>query len=263
MRTLKKILITCTTVALLFGSTLSVSAADIEDIFDATFYAENNPDVVAVCGNDAKALYKHYATYGINEGRSCGTLFNLENYRNTYADLKDAFGDDLAAYVKHYLTYGIAEGRDGGGEFDAVSYANRYPDLYEAYGYDLEDLYTHYQVFGTKENRDCLSQTVTDILEAQAAESEDGNNYSEAVQTALSYLAQAETAWANYHAVLESGDSVDELVPYVEAYNAIIDNLMEAVDQLTQEEMRGIVSPAMGAAYDRNGDGFLSYLAFG
>ncbi|MCR4792299.1 MAG: hypothetical protein K5871_06090 [Lachnospiraceae bacterium] len=37
--------------------------------FDPVFYARKYPDVVAVLGNDATALYNHYLYYGMNEGR--------------------------------------------------------------------------------------------------------------------------------------------------------------------------------------------------
>ena len=37
--------------------------------FDATFYAAANPDVVAVFGTDAAALYQHYVMFGRAEGR--------------------------------------------------------------------------------------------------------------------------------------------------------------------------------------------------
>ena len=38
-------------------------------IFDAEYYAANNPDVVAVMGNSAQALYQHYVLCGKIEGR--------------------------------------------------------------------------------------------------------------------------------------------------------------------------------------------------
>lgn len=38
-------------------------------IFDAEYYAANNPDVVAVMGTDAANLYAHYVFFGKNEGR--------------------------------------------------------------------------------------------------------------------------------------------------------------------------------------------------
>lgn len=38
-------------------------------VFDAEYYAANNPDVATVFGTDVTALYNHYKTYGIIEGR--------------------------------------------------------------------------------------------------------------------------------------------------------------------------------------------------
>ena len=37
--------------------------------FDATYYAQQNPDVVAVCGDSRLALYQHYLMSGRGEGR--------------------------------------------------------------------------------------------------------------------------------------------------------------------------------------------------
>ena len=39
--------------------------------FDSEYYAANNPDVVAVIGTDANALFQHYITAGQYEGRLC------------------------------------------------------------------------------------------------------------------------------------------------------------------------------------------------
>lgn len=38
-------------------------------VFDAQYYAQNNPDVVAVFGTDVEMLYQHYLNYGKQEGR--------------------------------------------------------------------------------------------------------------------------------------------------------------------------------------------------
>ena len=48
-----------------------LNASMAEDNFDAEFYARTYPDVVAVFGDSAEALYKHYRDYGKAEGRSC------------------------------------------------------------------------------------------------------------------------------------------------------------------------------------------------
>ena len=38
-------------------------------MFDAEYYAQNNPDVVQVFGNDKELLYSHYVNAGRAEGR--------------------------------------------------------------------------------------------------------------------------------------------------------------------------------------------------
>jgi len=38
-------------------------------VFDAEYYAQTYPDVVAALGTDAGAMYQHYVTFGRNEGR--------------------------------------------------------------------------------------------------------------------------------------------------------------------------------------------------
>lgn len=144
-------------------------------------------DVVAVLGNDEEALYQHYLTYGLKEGRNASIYFNAQKYRETYGDLDAAFGDNWEKYAEHYVTFGLTEARDGGGEFDAVSYAQRYPDLYEAYGYDLAKLSEHYEVFGVAENRNVESQVVVEereaiIKAAEADKAEDEATPSERVE---------------------------------------------------------------------------------
>ena len=59
-------LVAALTVVVLAISSVSVKA----DGFDANFYAQRYPDVVAAYGTDPGALYQHYVTYGKAEGRS-------------------------------------------------------------------------------------------------------------------------------------------------------------------------------------------------
>lgn len=62
-------------VAFLIGLTVPDSAFAAPEVmpdgnvFDADYYAESNPDVVAVFGNDANILYVHYLNFGKAEGR--------------------------------------------------------------------------------------------------------------------------------------------------------------------------------------------------
>lgn len=70
---MKKSLFAIMAATMVLSSSLTVSAAPetMPDgtIFDAEYYAQNNPDVTAVLGTDRDALYQHYATCGKAEGR--------------------------------------------------------------------------------------------------------------------------------------------------------------------------------------------------
>lgn len=59
--------------ALCLGSSMTAFAAPevMPDgtVFDAEYYAQNNPDVVAAMGTDKDAMYLHYVAYGASEGR--------------------------------------------------------------------------------------------------------------------------------------------------------------------------------------------------
>lgn len=70
---MKKALVTLLTAVTVLSSSLTVFAAPERmpdgGVFDAEYYAQNNPDVVAVLGTDRDVLYSHYTLCGINEGR--------------------------------------------------------------------------------------------------------------------------------------------------------------------------------------------------
>ncbi|NDO51512.1 hypothetical protein FMM75_19705 [Lachnospiraceae bacterium MD335] len=110
-KVLKRMLAVVTMGSVLIGSSLCVSAEGLSDVFDADYYAEQNPDVVAIFGTDPTVLYNHFATYGVNEGRQGMASFNVTQYRNAYADLQATLGDNWDAYVEHYFTSGVSEGR--------------------------------------------------------------------------------------------------------------------------------------------------------
>lgn len=150
------------------GGSMTVHAANYADLFDAAYYAEKNPDVVAAYGTDPNALYAHYVNNGINEGRNAGPLFDVKKYRENNQDLEGQYADNWAAYVNQYLTEGLKEGRIGYGEdFDAASYANRYSDLRNVYGYDLKGLYTHYITCGKKEGRNASWESTEEEQKAE------------------------------------------------------------------------------------------------
>ncbi len=86
----------------------TVSKADQEllaSMFDAEYYKKTNPDAVAAFGEDPAALFNHFITFGVFEGRSLNKDFNVNAYASAYDDLKEAFGDDILAYYRHYNAY--------------------------------------------------------------------------------------------------------------------------------------------------------------
>lgn len=88
--------------------------AIFDSVFDAKYYAEANPDVVAVFGNDPKALFAHYLTSGIKEGRNASATFNFDAYVAANPDLVAVYGtdaNDMINYFIHYIACGQKEHR--------------------------------------------------------------------------------------------------------------------------------------------------------
>lgn len=94
---------------------VNADAANIDytSIFNATYYAAKYPDVAALVGTDETALFNHFITVGIAEGRQGCEEFNVTAYRTRYADLEKAYGSNLRMYYLHYALVGKAEGRNG------------------------------------------------------------------------------------------------------------------------------------------------------
>lgn len=152
-----------------FGLGSEAFAATMKDVFDEHFYADSDADLKKAFGYDREALWNHFMTFGLKEGRNMNMFFDVVKYRAQYPDLEKAFGDDWEAYLDHYLTYGAKEGRDTGTVFNAMDYAARYADLEEAFGDDVLALWNHYQTYGRTENRDARDEEVV-IAERAARE---------------------------------------------------------------------------------------------
>lgn len=97
-------------------------------------YAKAYPDVAKAYGNDREALWNHYITHGLKEGRTqINPAFNVFAYISAYPDLQNAFGDDLVAYYVHYANYGINENRKLT-TIDAVTKGRNYGEWNERTG---------------------------------------------------------------------------------------------------------------------------------
>ena len=145
--------------------------------FDVTSYRLQYPDLRAAFGNNLKAYYMHYITYGKREKRkTTGTtqmvgsvtklngvdyssIYDYNYYINKYSDLKQAFGYNDTAALQHFVTYGMNEGRQASSNFDVTSYRLQYPDLRAAFGNNLKAYYMHYITYGKREKRKTTGTT--------------------------------------------------------------------------------------------------------
>lgn len=236
---LRRALVCGVSVFMLSANTLGVSAADMSTFFDAEYYAEQYPDIVKICGTEEEALYEHYVTYGIKEGRNCSEILNVALYREHYPDLEEAFGDNWEAYVNHYLNAGVKEGRDGCGAFDAVTYADRYEDLKQVYGYDLEKLYEHYKLLGQAEGRDAESFTAyLNRMEEESKLSEQLESEFEALLNAYvaeydKYVNTIKPSWRRlYHS-----EAYQQFMSYMETFWDKV-----AAGEISQDEAKHVTS---------------------
>ncbi len=102
----KKAIAALLMMSMVAGSSLTVCAAPetMADgtVFDAEYYAQTYPDVVAALGTDTNALYQHYVTYGKAEGRlAVNPLADSSvstSHRLTDQDVLNSYQWDLGAY---------------------------------------------------------------------------------------------------------------------------------------------------------------------
>lgn len=88
-----------------------LNAQVIAQVFDAKYYAEKNPDVVAVVGTDAAVLMNHYMNNGIYEGRDASATFNVDAYASANADVAAVAAGNYEVLFEHYVGSGINENR--------------------------------------------------------------------------------------------------------------------------------------------------------
>jgi len=84
-----------------------------EKVFDATYYANQYPELKELYGNDEAKLLNHFINTGMSEGHRGSENFDVFSYRGRYTDLQQKYGTSLKEYYHHYMYTGQAEGRDG------------------------------------------------------------------------------------------------------------------------------------------------------
>lgn len=80
-------------------------------VYDYDYYKANNPDLVALYGNNREEYLNHFISAGMKEGRQGNQLFKLDVYKANNPDLVAAFGEDNVKYYEHFMKEGRAEGR--------------------------------------------------------------------------------------------------------------------------------------------------------
>lgn len=109
-KNMRKILLTIIITSIIIGCKLPVYAQPktMPDgtIFDAEFYANAYPDVVAVYGMEELSLYQHYVDYGKSEGRTPYKEAVVSPVQN-------------AILISSYETWSV-----GGGDYAVDTYSN-------------------------------------------------------------------------------------------------------------------------------------------
>ena len=84
----------------------------IRNAFDAKFYANKYPDVKNAYGTNADALFQHFSTYGMSEGRMLNANFDPKAYVEAYSDIRNYCNGDIRKAYEHYVEHGMYEGRN-------------------------------------------------------------------------------------------------------------------------------------------------------
>jgi hypothetical protein len=142
------ILMLCSTYIL--AASLNHECKKWKEIYDADYYFQTNKDLQKQFGMNRMALYNHYVTKGLLEGRSGSPIFNYKYYRDHNNDLKRLTPVDT---VIHFVKNGMREGRASHPDFDVKFYKAKYEDLRKAFGNNNERYYKHFLNDGYKNKR--------------------------------------------------------------------------------------------------------------
>lgn len=85
--------------------------AQYQAVYNYQDYLNCNPDLATQFGANQKALFEHFVTQGMKEGRQGSAEFNLNAYKANNPDLVAMFGNDNVKYYEHFISSGRAEGR--------------------------------------------------------------------------------------------------------------------------------------------------------
>lgn len=123
-------------------------------LFDSSIYAEFNPDVVSVLGNNYDRLKAHWYNCGISEGRIASLVFDVRSYLKINKDVANAYSaTNYKAAYDHFVNYGFAEGRQGNNIFSAKYYLEKNADIKNAYYTNYLRALNQFVLYGKNEPR--------------------------------------------------------------------------------------------------------------
>lgn len=137
------------------GSKLNDAQA-YQVFFSASYYAANNPDVVAQYGTDEKSLKRHWLKHGMKEGRNGSPVLDVAYYLQMNPDVAKAYGKNYVAVQLHFYKWGIVERRISSPIFIAYEYMALNPDIVIAFQGDIRKCAMHYNDTGYNEGRQAI-----------------------------------------------------------------------------------------------------------
>lgn len=93
----------------LSGKPFVYEGLDYTLVFDPKYYAAKYDDLRFAFGDNERALFNHFVTYGMEERRQAKAEFDPIKYINQNKDLQNAYDDEWSAYYKHYIMFGKDE----------------------------------------------------------------------------------------------------------------------------------------------------------
>lgn len=124
-------------------------------IFEATYYADQNPGVREQLGYDEAKLINHWARFGLKEGRRSSPVFDVQYYLKLNPDIANAVGkNNYAKAADHWYKNGRKEGRPSHPDFDVKRYLKLNQDVARKYGqHNYLQAIDHYLTIGYQQGR--------------------------------------------------------------------------------------------------------------
>lgn len=108
-----------------FTPVKEVRESDYALVYDYNYYINKYSDLKKAYGTNRNAVFNHFLTHGMNEGRQAKASFNVSYYKQNYPELQKLFGNNLKAYYEHYISKGHKEKRVANKLINNTNTANR------------------------------------------------------------------------------------------------------------------------------------------